>query len=222
MTVSFEARSDSPTRGPPLRQQRGPHGQGPGRGPARRRRAGGRGAQRRCDGPGPRPLPGQLTDAPGPARRRRAGARGATAADPPRTVSFRYRLSEPARVAVGDRSGPARTAGGGALPAAARAGRRLPPARPAPDGSAGSRCASSGRLVRTCCVFRGKVRGRRLPAGRYRASATAERPGGQPLAAGPHPRSAWSHPPADALGSPPWRPLPPPRSSARSWTGPSA
>ena len=105
-------------------------------------------------------------------------ARASTAADPPRTVSFRYRLSEPARVAVAI--------------AQARPGRRVAGrCRPLRGGRRPRRAACTrwkrrltlrqlGEAGPNVLRFRGKVRGRRLPAGRYRASATAEDRVGNP------------------------------------------
>ena len=104
-----------------------------------------------------------------PRRSGSSGAGAATAARPPRRITFRYRLTERARMAVGI--------------AQARPGRRVSgrcrPARP----GGGSRRAPCTRWLRRVTLrqlgaagpnrllFRGRVRGRRLPAGRYRASA---------------------------------------------------
>ena len=113
---------------------------------------------------------------------RRGGGRAsaATARRPPRKIIFRYRLSERARVAVAiARARPGRRVAGRCR--RARAGRWA--RRPA--------CTRWVRQITlrqlgaagpNALRFRGKVRGRRLPAGRYRATATGADRVGNPSA----------------------------------------
>jgi hypothetical protein len=115
-----------------------------------------------------------------PARLRSADAGAATAAGPPRKITFRYRLSERARMAVAlAQARPGRRVNGRCRPA--RPGRR----------SGGGACTRWRRRITlrqlglagpNKLVFRGRVRGRRLPEGRYRATAGgADRVGNRSL-----------------------------------------
>ena len=155
-----------------------------------------------------------------PRRSGSSGAGAATAARPPRRITFRYRLSERARMAVGI--------------AQARPGRRVSgrcrPARP----GGGSRRAPCTRWQRRITLRQlgacrseqaalpGPGAGAPAAGGSLPGDGGRRRPGGQPLGPGPDPPTRGRAGAHDRLGSRPWRPFARPRSSARSWTGPSA
>jgi hypothetical protein len=113
-------------------------------------------------------------------RAARPGARATGAARPPRRLTFRYRLSERARMAIAiSQARPGRRAAGRCRPVRQRTRSRR------------SACTRWRRRVTlrqlaaagpNKLVFRGRVRGRRLPAGRYRATAAgADRVGNRSL-----------------------------------------